>query len=431
LTEELLNSLSRINELQVAARTSSFSLEREHPDIVTVAHKLNVGAVLEGSVRRSAHTVRISAQLVNGITGFHLWSATYDRDLGDVLKLQSEIADAVAVALRVTLLGDRAAKIELGGTHNPDAFDTYLRAEKLMRTPSAANYQSAIAAYSEAIRLDPAYALAFAGRALALTGYARQYATGSAIQETFDRVHADAMRAIELAPDLAEGHLALAGFFSLGSLDFTRASEAYDRAVALAPGNAKILGEYGRFTTWMGHAENGIAAARRAVVLDPLNPRSRSLLGQTLFYAHRYDEAAVALKDTLSLNATFVNANAFLGLSEYVKRDFQAARTACETNRDALVNQRCLALTYDKLGRHHDAQAELAKLRASAGDAAAYQYATIYAQWENPAKALQWLETAMRVRDPGLGYLKTDPFMGPLRNEPRFQAIERELKFPD
>jgi TolB-like protein len=118
LTEELLNSLAEIDGLQVAARTSSFSF-KEHPDIATVAHKLNVGAVLEGSVRRSGHTIRISAQLINAVRGFHLWSKTYDRDLGDVLKLQTEIATAVASALKVTVLGDVAAKVELGGTATP------------------------------------------------------------------------------------------------------------------------------------------------------------------------------------------------------------------------------------------------------------------------------------------------------------------------
>jgi TolB-like protein len=125
LTEELLNSLTQINGLQVAARTSSFSF-KEHPDIVTVAHKLNVAAVLEGSVRRSAQTMRVTVQLINAVTGFHLWSRTYDRDIGDVLKLQSEIAAAVAISLEVTLLGDVSAKIELGGSRNPAAFDAYL-----------------------------------------------------------------------------------------------------------------------------------------------------------------------------------------------------------------------------------------------------------------------------------------------------------------
>src|SRR2546429_2962469 len=126
LTEELLNSLAEIDGLQVAALHSAFSF-KEHPDIVTASHKLNVGAILEGSVRRSAHTIRITAQLIHAVTGFHLWSKTYDRDLGDVLKLQTEIATAVAGALKVTLLGDVAAKVELGGTRNPAAFAAYLR----------------------------------------------------------------------------------------------------------------------------------------------------------------------------------------------------------------------------------------------------------------------------------------------------------------
>src|SRR5439155_2914163 len=172
LTEELLNSLAAIEGLQVAARTSSFSF-KEHPDIVTVAHKLNVAAVLEGSVRRSAHTIRITAQLINAVTGFHLWSKTYDRDLGDVLKLQTDIATAVAAALKVTLLGDVSAKIELGGTHNPAAFDAYLRGSKTLNAVRSGNdAQTAIAAYAEAIRLDPRYALAFAGRFQAPTAYA-------------------------------------------------------------------------------------------------------------------------------------------------------------------------------------------------------------------------------------------------------------------
>jgi adenylate cyclase len=118
-------SLSEINELQVAARTSAFSFKGQDNDIGTIARKLNVGAVLEGSVRRSAHTFRITAQLINSVTGFHLWSKTYGRDLGDVLKRQTEIATAVASAMKVTRLGDVAAKIELGGTHKPAAFDAY------------------------------------------------------------------------------------------------------------------------------------------------------------------------------------------------------------------------------------------------------------------------------------------------------------------
>jgi TolB-like protein len=154
LTEEILNSLARINELQVSARTSSFSFKGKDTDLTTIAHKLNVASVLEGSVRRSGRTIRITAQLNNAVSGFHLWSQTYDRDLSDVLKLQTEIANAVANALKVKLLGDVAAKIEAGGTRNPAALDAYLRGMKAYSLAHSGNdYQAAIAAYTEAIRL--------------------------------------------------------------------------------------------------------------------------------------------------------------------------------------------------------------------------------------------------------------------------------------
>ncbi|TLZ50468.1 MAG: tetratricopeptide repeat protein [Gammaproteobacteria bacterium] len=431
LTEELLNSLAEINELQVAARTSAFSFKGKDNDIGTIARKLNVATVLEGSVRRSAHTVRITAQLINAVTGFHLWSKTYDRDLGDVLKLQTEIATAVATALKVTLLGDTAARIELGGTHNPAAFDAYLRGSKTLSAARSGNdAQTAIAAYAEAIRLDPRYALALAGRSQALTAYAQENTSGPALRQSLDKAQADARRAIELAPDLAEGHLALARFFD-SSLDFARASEEYERAAALTPGNAQVLREYGRFAVWMERAEPGIAAVRRALVLDPLDPRSHDRLGQALLYAHRYEEAIVAFKGAISLDPDPpLSAYWGSGIGYYALGNFQKARASCEIKPDHWGSQWCLAVTYDKLGRHADAEAVLAKLRASNGDGPAYQYATIYAQWGETAKALDWLEAAVRLHDTGLAYLKTDPLIDPLRKEPRFQAIERALKFP-
>jgi TolB-like protein/Flp pilus assembly protein TadD len=429
LTEEILNSLARINELQVAARTSSFSFQGEHPDIATVAHKLNVGAVLEGSVRRSGNTVRITTQLINAVTGFHLWSQTYDRDLGDVLKLETEIAAAVASALKVSLLGDEAKKIELGGTRNPAAFDAYLRARKAHGlVHSVSDLQTVIAAYTEAIGLDPNYALAIAGRSLALASYAGAV-SGPGARESFDKAQSDARKAIELAPDLAEGHLALARYFELRPLDFARASEEYERALALAPRNGQVLRFYSLFTGIMGRTEASIAAARRAVVLDSLNRNSHRLLGDALYLGRQNREAIDAYRDTITLDPEDAEAYAARGLAYYALADFELARASCESQPNHWFNQQCLAVTYDKVGRHADAEAILAKIKAG-GDGSAYLYATIYAQWGHRAKALEWLDTAMRLRDSDLESLKTDPLLDPLRNEPRFQAIERELKFP-
>jgi tetratricopeptide (TPR) repeat protein len=390
-----------------------------------------VGAVLEGSVRRSAHTIRITAQLINAVTGFHLWSKTYDRDLGDVLKLQTEIATSVASALKVTLLGDIAAKIELGGTGNPAAFDAYLRGAKADSSfRDAKDLPAAIAAYTEAIRLDPHYALSFAARSIALANVAGEAATAAAIREGNDKAQADARQALELAPDLAQAHLALA-LVSEDTINFTQANDEYERALALAPGNAQVLLRSGNFAASMGHFDAGVAAARRAVVLDPLARQSHFGLGYALYYARRYEEAVAAFAEVISLEPDYKAAYGSRGLAYYGLGDLEHARASCETKPDNQFNQQCLAVVYDKLGRHADAEAELSKMKAAQGDSMAYQYAAIYAQWGDRAKALEWLETAWRLRDGGLLYLKTDPLMDPLRHEPRFQAIERELKFPN
>jgi TolB-like protein len=431
LTEEILNSLVKVNELQVAARTSSFSFQGEHPDIATVAHKLNVASVLEGSVRRSGTTVRITAQLVNATSGFHLWSETYDRSLKDVLNLQTEIANAVATALKVSLLADTATRIELGGTRNPAALDAYLRGRQIyFQLHGDKDVPTMIAAYTKAIELDPSYALAFASRSLVHVDVAGG-ATGPAMHEALDKAQRDALKAIALAPELAEGHLALAEY-SLAALDFRRANEEFERAFALAPGNAFVLQQYGVFSVCMGRIEAAIAAARRAVALDPLNVFRSMLLVQVLYLGRHYEEAISASQDALRL---FPAVQAFYwlpGLAYYQLGDPEHARTSCERGRpDYGSNQYCLAFIYHNLDRQADAERMLAKMMATNGDAAAYQYAQIYAQWGNPTRALGWLEKALGLRDTGLAYIKTDPGMDPLRNEPRFQAVMRELKFPD
>lgn len=426
ITEELLNSLAHINELQVAARTSSSSFKGKDTDLATIARKLNVRAVIEGSVRRSGRTIRVTAQLNDAVTGFHLWSETYDRDLGDVLKLQTEIAAAVAKALKITLLDDTAERIELGGTRNPDAFEAYLRGSRAY-WGHPQDLKAAIEAFGEAVRLDPNYAVAFAARSIALN-----YQATSATDVAMDRARSDARRAIELTPELGQGHLALALVFT-SVLEFLHASEEYARALTLAPGDARVLRDYALFSVSMGHTGPGLDAAHRALALDPLNVNAHGTLCSALFYAHRYREAITACTNALAFRPDSPESvAAFRGFAYYVLGDYQSARASCEIHREAETPDRvCLALTYDKLGRHADAEVELAKEQALSSNVAAFQYTEIYAQWGNTAKALEWLEVALRVGDDGLVYLRADPFLDPLRKEPRYQAIERALKFPD
>lgn len=427
LTEELLNSLARINDLQVAARTSAFSFKGKDTDIGTIARKLNVGAVLEGSVRRSGQTVRVNAELISGVTGFHLWSQAYDRNLGEILALQSEIANAVASALKVNLLGDVAAKIELGGTRNPAAFDAYLRGRKADNTyHGEKDSEVAIAEYTEAIRLDPKYALAFADRSIAMT----KYAVNSAIRENMNTAEADALEAIKLAPNLAEGHLALATYLGFGSLEFIRANEEYGRALALAPGDIQVLRQYSQFAVLMGGAAAAIAAGRRAVLLDPLSYGTYDALGFALYYAHQYGEAVAAYQQSVVLDPGAIEPYERRGFAQYALGSLSSARESCEVNPTHWYGQVCLAIVYDKLGRHTEARDTLDRLVASRGDLGAYLYADIYAQWGSTAEALKWLETALLLRDPGLAWLKADPLLEPLRKEPRYIAIERALRFP-
>jgi TolB-like protein/Flp pilus assembly protein TadD len=343
LTEELLNSLADINGLQVAARTSAFSFKGANTDIGTIARKLNVGAVLEGSVRRSAHTIRVTAQLINAVTGFDTWSKTYDRDTGDILKLQTEIATEVASALRVTLLGDVVAKLELGGTNNPAAFDAYLRGTRAAgSTRDSKGLSAAIAEYTEAIRLDSHYAIAFAERSIAFSNFTVQADTAAAVQG-YVSAEADARQAIALAPDLGNAHLALA-LVSADTLRFAQANSEFERALVLAPGNAQVLRISGRFAVNMGRFDAGVAAARRAVILDPLARDSHYGLGVALYSARRYEEALTAFAETISLDPDFKPSYGNRGLSFYGLRDFEQARVACESKRDFWESQLCLAV---------------------------------------------------------------------------------------
>jgi tetratricopeptide (TPR) repeat protein len=181
----------------------------------------------------------------------------------------------------------------------------------------------------------------------------------------------------------------------------------------------------------MGRTDAGIVAARRAVALDPLSADSHGYLSSVLRFARRYDEALAAYQDSLSLRPKDPTWPATGQLIYYALGDFQKMRAACQGVGEAVKDfQYCLALAYHKLGRQADAETALARYEASEGNAGAYGYAMIYAQWGNTPIALEWLETALRLRDPQLINLKTEPLLDPLRNEPRFQAIERALKFP-
>lgn len=424
------DSLSRITQLQVAARTSSFSFKGKQVDIADIAHKLNVGAILEGSLRKDGARVRITAQLINAVTGFLLWSQTYDRDLRDILALQTEIAGAVTTALQATLLGDSAARIELGGTQNPAAFDAYLRGRKMYTTAyDKESLLTQIATYSEAIKLDPSYAKAYVEKSITLMGFADQAATGPEVRKALETARAAADKALALAPDLGEAHAALA-FLLEREFEFERTAVEFDRAAALSSGNARVLRQAAAFFSHVGRTDAAVTNVQRSLALDPLNAVAYNALGQVSYVARRYSEAIEAFNRTLLLDSHAGEVAASRGYSYLLLGEFAAARESCATPPIDWYGNTCLAVVYHKLNRQSDAEASLAAVMADRGDDAAFQYAEVYAQWGNIPKAIESLETAYRMRDGGLVELKVDPLLDPLRQEPRYKEIERKLKFP-
>jgi TolB-like protein len=431
LSEELLNSLASIRDLRVAARTSSFFFKGKDVDLSDVARKLNVGAVLEGSVRKAGDQVRITAQLINAVTGYHLWSQTYDRDLKDILKLQTEIATAVTKALEATLLADAAATIELGGTTNPQAFDAYLRAKG---SAVAGNGRSAlldgIASVDEAIRLDPGFAKAYAWKALAENGFAEYYGVGDEIREHFQRARAAAGRALELAPDLGEAHSAMARVLSDGFYDYHGALAEHERALALSPNDSGVLMRAAWFYADIGRTDAAATLARRGVSLDQLNPAAYRSLAVVMDDLHQYRDAIEAANRALSLNPKDVRQAALRGLALVHLGEYEAAVQSCNVPPLDWESHLCLAIAYDKLHRRQDADAQLQTMTKELGDSSAYQYAEIYAQWGDIPKSLDWIESAYRLKDPGITAIDVDEFLAPIRKEPRLQAIDRKVNLP-
>jgi TolB-like protein/Tfp pilus assembly protein PilF len=436
ISEELLNSLSRLNDLQVVARTSSFSFKGQNVDVATIAHKLNVGAVLEGSVRRAGNTVRITVQLINAVTGFHIWSQTYDRQLSDILKVQTDVATAVAQQLEVKLAGNETAVLELGSTSNPAAYEAYLRGSELLSNGSTAtaDLRAALAALDQAIALDPNYALAHARRAIALTDISIFVdLTPAEIAAMRAQARQAAERAVALAPELGDAHVALADVLSVGLLDFAAAAPEFDRALALSPGSARVQMGFAAFAGQLGHSAAAVSAARRAASLDPRNGLVQLTLGQVLTFAGQYGEALTALRAAKGLlpNSDYVNFN--IANTMLAAGQFEQARVLCESMTapsQAGARHLLLALAYHGLKRQADAENEAAQIKALIKDQGSVELAGVYAQLGDKAAALEQLALAEQHHDPAFQVLRVAWQLEPIRNEPQFKAIEARMKFP-
>jgi len=425
LSEEIRAALARIPALRVSAATSSNAARELGDDAKAIARELGVTYLLEGSVRRSSDVVRVATNLTDGKTGFSQWSQTVDRKLTDLFAFQSEIAGTVAHAMSVRVATNAPAP---GGTRNVRAYENFLRGRALFnQAKDEASDRQALALYELAIAADPKFAMAHAARSRALSAIAVQYAEAKELRQLYAEAITAARKAIELAPNMAEGHLALGFALFTGKLDINGARPSYEKAYQLGLGNADTLLLYALYCSRAGRPEEAREAISRALALDPLNPRTFRASGSIDYAARRYAEALAPLDRALKMNPNMTNAHALKGNCLMQLERLPEARKEFEAETHIMFKLAGLAIVDQRLGNRDDAQKAYGQLVSEVGDAALYQQAQVLAQWGRSDEALAALERARAVGDSGLIYLSTDPLLDPIRSQPRFRKLLNEI----
>jgi len=441
LSEELLNVLAKIRGLRVASRTSAFSFKGKDVDIPTIAKTLNVASVLEGSVRRSGKRVRITAQLIQVATDSHLWSETYDRELDDIFAVQDDIAQSVVKELRMALLGapsDASAstaaaadvhKAALGRSDNAEAFQFYLQGKFYGQRVTQADTDRAIALFKQALALDPDYALAWTGLSKV---YMTQAGFGFApIDEGYERAREAALRALQLAPDLADAHVELGAVQLNHDWNWTAAGASLKRGLELAPGDAHVLMGASRLARILGQHDRALDLIGRALALDPLSSGIHREAALVYLMSNRLEDTAASLQMAIELNPRGGLAHAFLAVTRMLQgRGEEALAIAAEESHDVFRNL-AYAMIHHKLGHPEESDKALQMLITEWGWTAAHQIAEAYAYRGEADKAFEWLETAYAQRDPGIVHTAVDEFMQSLHADPRWLPFLRRLGLAD
>ncbi len=433
LAAEVRGELARNPLLRVAAQASSNKFRDSSDDARAISSALGVTYLLDGNVRRAGDMLRISAELIDGSSGFSQWSQSFDRPLVDVFAVQGEIAGAVTAALSAQLAKRQAGTrdtVHAGGTSNVAAYDAYLRGRDLyQRGIDESSDRAALARFDEAIAADPRYALAHAARARTLTVIGNQYSQGAARIAIYDAALAAARRAVALGPDTAEAFLALGIILFNGNIDCRGARAPFEKAAALGGGDADVLSRTALFNARTGRFDAARSMMARAAALDPLNPAMLRLVGEVEFSAGRYAEAIAAINRALAINPRLAVAHATIGTSQLQLGDAKAAEQSFRAEPNSLFALPGIAIICARTGRKADAQTALTRLIAEHGDNGLYQQAQVLAQQGDSTAALARLAAAQRARDAGLALLRNDPLLAPLRDKPEFIALSNSLGF--
>ena len=434
MSEEFISTLSRLQELKVIGRTSSFQFKGKNDDSKTIGEKLGVYYLLEGSVRKSADRVRIAVALIKSGDGANVWSETYDRELKDIFVVQSEIAGAVAKELKVALLGNHGQVAHLATQATPsnqsiEAYNALLQANFYFIRRSAEDVRKAIGYYEEAIRLDPRYALAYARLSIAAVSLAGSYGSVASKegQDAIARARATAQRALELDPNLADAHSAQGAILRLVDFNYGAAEAEYRRALELAPQHPAVTANLALLVGTLGRLDEAVTLVQQAIALEPLRGGPHTNLALYLTALGRYDEAEAALRKAIEVQPDSAQNYMYLAVIQILRGNPRPAVDLARQETDPFWRAYALALAHFANGDRVEADAALKKLIDEDAEDAGSQIATVYALRKDPGKMFEWLEHAWTAHDGGVTELLYNPFLRAYKDDPRFIAFAQKI----
>ena len=427
ISEELLNLLSRIPDLRVAARTSSFSFRDKSEDLPSIARKLQVAYVLEGSVRRSGNSVRISAQLVRADSGYQVWTQTYDRQLGDLFQVQEEIAAAVTQQLQRSLLGQATAPVATDGPRQ-GAYTLFLQGRSLlMRAHTKADWGNVDEYARRAISADVTFAPAWALFSQVL---AERTQLGYVLPESgWEAARQAATRSLALDPDLLDGQLAIANIVLRHDWNWAAAQDQIETVMQHDPGNALALVWAGDLALAMRSRKKAISYYEHATAVDPVNPRNYLRLANALYLDLKFDEARIAVHKALTLDADQPFAHGLLARIELAGNQPGTALAQFEQEAYEPLRLAGRAIALHALGREAESDAQLAQLQ-SRTDRQHYLLALALAARGQAEPAFRQLDEGIGQTDANCLYLGVDPLLAGLRGDSRYAILLRKMGLP-
>jgi serine/threonine-protein kinase len=431
MTDLLIADLSQISALRVISRTTTMQYKGTRKPLPQIARELSVDAVIEGSVLSSDNRVRITAQLIQGATDKHLWAQSYERDARDVLKLQGDVASAIANEIKIAVTQQERARLTSAAPVIPAAYEAYLKGRYHYNKDTANDWQKARQCFEQAAQIDPNYAPAYAG----LADY--YWSTDELPPDVgIRKAKQYALKALGIDSTLAEAHTSLGAVRFYADWNWVEAESEFRRALELDPGNVEAHRMYSAYLSAMGRAEEALAESRRAQELDPLSIATQVTVGWAFYYARRYDQAVEQCGKVLEFEPNSLGAHDCLGLSFLGKGMYEKAIAECQRaailSGNDLTRAVGLARAHALAGSKTAARNALNELRVRAKRT--YVPPSLFAQiyvalWENK-QGLALLESAYADHDVYLARLKVEPAFDPVRSDPGFQALMRRLGLP-